>query len=278
VIDVATEPEGLFADAGGVRLHYHDLGDGPPVVALHGGGPGATAWSNFRPNLAVLTAGYRVLLVDLPQFGRSDKIRLEGPRLTLTARILLDFMDRLQISRPHFVGNSIGGQVALRLAIDHPDRVGRLVLVGSTPVQYSVFVPQPLEGIRLLRSYYEDEGPSRAKMRRVLEALVYDRTLITDEMVEERYLASAGEDLVRLHAGGPPFEQESLLPDLHRVAAPALLIWGQDDRFGALDVGLLMVRAFQNARMLLFGRCGHWAQVEHPAEFNRAMLGFLGES
>ena len=91
----------------------------------------------------------------------------------------------------------------------------------SKSVQYSVFVPQPLEGIRLLRSYYEGEGPSRAKMRRVLEALVYDRTLITDEMVEERYLASAGEDLVRLHAGGPPFEQESLLPDLHRVAAPA---------------------------------------------------------
>lgn len=278
MIDVATEPEGAFADAGGVRLHYHDVGSGPPVIALHGGGPGATAWSAFRPNLTELAAGFRVLLVDLPQFGRSDKIPLKGPRLTLTARILLDFMDRLELDRPHFVGNSIGGQVAVRLAIDHPDRVGRLVLIGSTPVQYSIFAPQPLEGIKLLRSYYEGEGPSRAKMRRLLETLVYDRTAITDEMVEERYLASAGEDLVRLHAAGPPFELESLLADLHRVAAPTLLVWGQDDRFGALDVGLLMVRAFPDARMLIFGRCGHWAQIERAAEFNRAVLGFLDET
>jgi pimeloyl-ACP methyl ester carboxylesterase len=278
VIDVAVEPEGLFADADGVSIHYHDVGSGEAVIALHGGGPGASSWSAFRPNLNALASGYRMLLVDLPQFGRSEKIRLEGPRLTMSARILLAFMDRLGVQRPHFIGNSIGGQVALRLAIDHPDRVGRLVLIGSTPVQYSVFVPQPLEGIKLLRSYYEGDGPSLAKMRHLLETLVYDRKAITDEMVEERYQASASEDLLRLHAGGPPFEQESLLADLHRVTSPALLVWGQDDRFGALDVGLLMVRAFADARMLIFGRCGHWAQVEHAEEFNRAVLGFLGET
>jgi 4,5:9,10-diseco-3-hydroxy-5,9,17-trioxoandrosta-1(10),2-diene-4-oate hydrolase len=278
VIDVATEPEGLFADAAGVRIHYHDVGSGPAVIALHGGGPGATAWSAFRSNLNELAAEYRMLLVDLPQFGRSDKIHLNGPRLTMTARILLALMDGLGLDRPHFIGNSIGGQVAVRLAIDHPDRVGRLVLIGSTPIQYSVFVPQPLEGIKLLRSYYEGEGPTREKMRYLLETLVFDRKAVTDEMVEERFRASAGEDLVRLHAGGPPFEHESLLADLQRVKAPSLLVWGQDDRFGALDIGLLMVRAFADARMLIFGRCGHWAQVEHAAEFNQAVLGFLTET
>jgi len=274
-MQVGVEPAGHFVDAAGVRMHYHDLGLGPTVIGLHGGGPGATSWTAFRPNMDALAASHRLLLVDLPQFGGSDKIRLNGPRLTESARILLDFMDAIGLERAHFVGNSIGGQVAVRLAISHPERVERLVLIGSTPTQYSVFVPQPLEGIKLLRGYYEGEGPTRAKMRQILESLVYDRSRITDEMVDERFHASSTEDLLRLHQNGPPFQQESLLAELHRLAAPTLLVWGQDDRFGALDVGLLLLRAFQNARMLIFGKCGHWAQIEHAEEFNRAVLDFL---
>jgi 4,5:9,10-diseco-3-hydroxy-5,9,17-trioxoandrosta-1(10),2-diene-4-oate hydrolase len=186
-------------------------------------------------------------------------------------------MDELGVERADFVGNSMGGQVAARLGIDAPERMRRLVMIGSTPVPYTAFVPQPLEGIKLLRSYYAGEGPSRDKMRRLLETIVYDSSALTDEIVDARYQASIDPELVQLQAGGNLFEPENLLADLPRLKAPTLLVWGQDDRFGALDAGFLMLRAFPDARMHVFGRCGHWAQVERADEFNRLVLDFLDQ-
>lgn len=263
------------ADAAGVRLHYHDVGEGPPVVLLHGGGPGAGSWDNFARNTPAFAERHRLLLVDMPQFGRSAKVPLGGPRLTRTADILLALLDGLGVERADFVGNSMGGQVAARLAINAPDRIRRLVLIGSAPIPYATMVPQPLEGIKLLRDYYAGDGPSTVKMRRLLETIVHDRSIVTDPIVEARYRASIDPDLVRLQAAGNLFEPENLLGELDRVLAPTLIVWGQDDRFGALDVGLFMLRAFRDARMHVFGHCGHWAQVERADEFNRLVLDFL---
>lgn len=270
-----TEPPGALVEAGGMTIHYHDIGRGDPVVGLHGGGPGASSWSNFRLNIPAMSDHHRLLLVDMPQFGGSSKVPLNGPRLTRSAEVLLAFLDAIDVPSAHFVGNSMGGQVAMRIAIDHPERVRRLVLIGSTPVPFSTHVPQPLEGIKMLRSYYAGEGPSIEKMRRIAEALVSDASLVTDQAVEERFRASMDPELLRLHNGGPMFEQEHLLGVLDRVKAPSLLVWGQDDRFGALDVGLLMLRAFQDARMHIFARTGHWVQVERRAEFDQLVVSFL---
>lgn len=269
------EPKGTLIEAGALQVHYHDIGRGSPIVGLHGAGPGATAWSNFRFSIPALSDHHRLLLVDMPQFGGSSKVPLNGPRLTRIADVLLAFMDALGVPQADFVGNSMGGQAAMRLAIDHPARVRRLVLIGSTPVPFSSHVPQPLEGIALLRGYYAGEGPTPAKMRRIMEALVSDASLVSDAAVEERFQASVDPELLQMHAAGNLFEQEHLLGVLDRVTAPTLLIWGQDDRFGALDVGLLMLRAFRDARMHIFGRTGHWAQVERRAEFERLVLSFL---
>jgi pimeloyl-ACP methyl ester carboxylesterase len=267
-------PESKFIEAGGVKLHYHEGGSGYPLICLHGGGPGASSWSNFKSNFDALKQHYRTILVDMPDYGRSDKPRVPSNWLAFVARVLNDFMSKLDIKQAHFIGNSMGGQSTIKLAIDYPDRVNRFVIIGSTPVKVTVFQPMPLEAIRNIIQYYQGDGPSPQKMRQLIQSLTYDHQFITDELVQERFEASAAPDSVALFRDYfPPLED--LYPELTRVKAKALIIWGQDDRAGALDVGLLMLRQFQDARMYTFAKCGHWAQVEHRDEFNRVVLQFF---
>lgn len=271
-----TEPEGLYADAGGVRVHYHEFAperEGTPIICLHGGGPGATSWSNFSGNVEALSAQARTLLVDLPQYGRSDRVVIEGGRQAFSARVLVDFMAGLGIESANFVGNSMGGQIALKLAADAPQRAACIVIVGSTPVT-SVFVPSPAEGVRLIRDYYKDDGPSPRKMRAVIEALVYDHSHITDELVLERYEASAEPENVKLFTEHPP-TREDLTEDMKRVQSPVLILWGQEDRAGPIDVGLQLLRLLPDAELFAFSRCGHWVQVERQAAFDHLVTDFF---
>ena len=145
---------GRFAQAGAVRIHYGEAGTGPPVICLHGTGPGADAWTNFRLNAGALADHHRTLLVDLPRFGRSEKVVVKGPRLDYLSGAIRALLDALGIQRAHFVGNSMGGQVALKLAIDTPERVGRMVLVAPAPIGHSVFAPMPTETVRMIADYY----------------------------------------------------------------------------------------------------------------------------
>jgi pimeloyl-ACP methyl ester carboxylesterase len=263
-----------YVQAGNVRVHYNEVGSGYPVICLHGAGPGASSWSNFRDNVGPISERYRALLVDMPQYGKSDKIVIEGPRLTYLAEVLRAYMDALGIEQAHFVGNSMGGQAAIKLAIDAPDRVNRLVVIGSTPVSQSLFCPMPLEGIKMIGNYYRGQGPSLEKMRELIQTLLFDPSFMTEAVLHERYEASIDPDVVRIMSSSPP-GREDLWDQLQRVQARTLIVWGLDDRFGALDIGLLMTRRFQDARMHIFSRCGHWAQVEHAHEFNRLVLDFL---
>ncbi len=272
VIDEASTSK--YARAGEIRLHYNEVGAGEPVIMLHGAGPGASSWSNFKRNVEAFSDRYRCLLVDMPQFGQSDKPIIQGGRQSHGARALRAFMDELGIEKARFVGNSMGGQAAIKLAIDAPERVQKLVVIGSTPVSHSIFAPMPLEGIKLISGYYKGTGPSVEKMRTLLETLVYDPTTVTDDLVRERYESSIDPEIVAVNTNHPP-TKEDFSDQLHRVACPTLLVWGMEDRFGALDIGMLMAKKFQDARMLLFGNCGHSAQMEHAAEFNRHVLAFL---
>jgi pimeloyl-ACP methyl ester carboxylesterase len=267
-------PESKFIQAGEVKLHYQEGGSGYPLICLHGGGPGASGWSNFKGNFPELCRHYRTILVDMPDYGRSDKPRVASNWLAFVARALKEFMDKLDIKRAHFIGNSMGGQATIKLAIDHPDKVDRFVIIGSTPIKVTVFQPMPLEAIRNIIEYYQGEGPSPAKMRQLIKSLTWDHSFITDALVKERYEASAAPDSVALFRDYfPPLED--LYMEIPRVKSKALIIWGQDDRAGAMDVGLIMLRQFQDARMYIFSKCGHWAQVEHRDEFNRVVLQFL---
>ena len=269
------EPEGKFAQAGKIKIHYHEFGSGYPLICIHGAGPGATALSNFKGNYGELSKHFRTILMDMPQYGKSDKPFIDGGRLGFLARATYDFMEALGIKKAHILGNSMGGQAGLKLAIDYPDKLNRIAVIGSSPIRAgSIFQPMPLEGIRAIRNYYRGEGPTRAKMRQVLESLVCNSSLITDELVQERYEASMDPEAVEVFKKGGA-DSEDLYFELPQVKSKTLLLWGQDDKAGALDVALLMLRRLQDARLYLFPRCGHWAQVEHREEFNRVVIQFF---
>ena len=185
-------------------------------------------------------------------------------------------MDALGIERAHFVGNSMGGQVALKIAIDTPERVGRMVLVAPAPIAHSVFAPMPTETVRMIADYYAGEGPSLDKMRLLMRSLVYDPASLSEEIVRARYQASIDPETIAANKG-PHWAHQSLEHELDRARCPVLLVWGQDDRASPLDHALVMLRKMAQARLHVFGRCGHSVQLEHPAEFNRLALDFLAE-
>ena len=268
-------PGSKMIDAGGVRLHYNDIGEGPPVVCLHGGGPGASGWSNFSENVPALKAKFRLLLVDMPQFGRSEKVVFKEGRLTYVSRVLKDFLDKVSIPRAHFIGNSMGAQTAFRFAIDYPERIGRLVAMGNGAVSDTVFSPRPTEGIKLIRDFYKGEGPSPQKLRQLISTLVYDASFLTEALLAERYAAASDPETVALWSKNPP-QNEELGAALAKVLCPTLLVWGIEDRFSPVEGGLALLKRLKDARLHVFAQCGHWAQVEKAREFERLTLDFLG--
>src|SRR5258707_2780768 len=192
-----------FADAGGMRLHYHEAGPpgpasaGTPVVLLHGGGPGGSAWSNFGRNLAVFAARFRTLMIDQPGFGRPAKPPVTGHYFTFAAEALAGLLDKLGIGQEHLVGNSLGGGTAVRFALRYPRRVGRLVLMGPGGLSLNVFAPDPTEGVGRLAQFPAAPGPSREKMAAFLRTLVFDQRLVTDELIDERYAAASEPESLR---------------------------------------------------------------------------------
>lgn len=268
-------------DVGGFRLHHYEQGTGEAVVMLHGGGPGASAWSNFGPNLPVFAKRFRTLLVDQPGFGGSDKPEIDRHFFSFSADALARLLDERGIERAHVVGNSLGGGTAVRFALDHPDRAGRLVLMAPGGLNLGVFAPDPTEGIKRLYQFAAPPGPSRDKLAAFLRTLVHDQSLVTDELVDERYANASDQESLRgmasMGASFARFPEEGMLwREAHRLRQRVLLVWGREDRVNPLDGALVALKQIPRAQLHVFGRCGHWAQLEKFAEFNRLCTDFLG--
>jgi 4,5:9,10-diseco-3-hydroxy-5,9,17-trioxoandrosta-1(10),2-diene-4-oate hydrolase len=266
-----------------IRLHYHEDGDGPAVVMLHGGGPGASGLSNFGRNLPVFAKRYRTILVDQPGFGDSDKPEITKQYFTFAADALVALLDKLGVERAHLVGNSLGGGTAVRFALNYPDRAGRLVLMAPGGLSLNVFSPDPTEGIKRLYAFAAPPGPTKEKLAEFLKALVFNQELITDELVEERFrVASDPESLRAMASMGASFTRPETAQDgmlwreAYRLRQRVLLIWGREDRVNPLDGALAALKLIPRAELHVFGRCGHWAQLERFDEFNRLAMDFLG--
>lgn len=261
-------------------LHYYEAGTGEPVVMLHGGGPGASALSNFGPNLPVFAKQYRTILVDQPGFGQSDKSEITSQYFTFSADALKNLLDELGVERAHIVGNSLGGGTAVRFALRYPDRAGRLVLMAPGGLNLGVFAPDPTEGIKKLYRFAAPPGPSKEKLADFLRTLVFDPALVTDELVAERFaVASAPESLQAMASMGASFarwpEEGMLWREAHNLRQRVLLVWGREDRVNPLDGALVALKLIPRAQLHVFGRCGHWAQLEKFAEFNRLTMDFI---
>jgi len=225
----------------------------------------------------MLQAGYRVILMDCPGWGKSDPIVCTGSRSDLNGRALKGLLDAVGLDKVHIIGNSMGGHSAVAFAMANPKRVGKLVLMGGGTGGPSQFVPMPTEGIKLIQALYRE--PSVENLKRMMAVFVYDSSGLTEELYQTRLdnmLARRDhlENFVKSHAANPK-QFTDYGPRLGEIAAPALIIWGRDDRFVPMDVGLRLVWGMQNAEMHIFNRCGHWAQWEHAEKFNRMVLDFL---
>jgi 4,5:9,10-diseco-3-hydroxy-5,9,17-trioxoandrosta-1(10),2-diene-4-oate hydrolase len=279
------EPEGKYVQAGSLNLHYHEAGaeHAETVILLHGGGPGASAWSNFGRNLPEFAKQYRTIAVDQPGFGRSDKPAEHPQYFRHSADAVAGLMDALGIERAHFVGNSLGGGAAVRFALNHGKRAGRLVLMGPGGLSVNLFAPDPTEGVKNLGRF--GAKPSRERMEAFLRIMVHDQALITDELIDERFAAAnTPESLAAMRAMGKSFahpetyEEGMLWREAHRLRQRVLLIWGREDRVNPLDGALVALKTIPRAQLHVFGGCGHWAQLEKFDEFNRLALDFLGSS
>lgn len=263
-----------YARVGDIRLHYNEAGTGPAVVMLHGGGPGASGWSNFQRNIHAFSERHRTLLVDMPGWGKSDSVIATEPRSQLTARAVCGLLDALGIDRASLVGNSMGGAASINFAIDFPDRIDKLVVMGSAGAGQSIFVPQPTEGIRVLSEVFDN--PTADGMRRLINLMVYDASFLTEDLLQGRLQAALnpGHQEARKKSTNA---QRNFAADLPKIKARTLIIWGRDDRVVPLDTGLRLLWAIPGAQMHVFGQCGHWAQFEHADEFNRLVIDFLAQ-
>ncbi|MNZ61129.1 2-hydroxy-6-oxo-6-phenylhexa-2,4-dienoate hydrolase [compost metagenome] len=268
-----------FAQVGDLRLHYNDVGEGEVVIMLHGSGAGATGWANFHRNVdAFVAAGYRVILLDCPGFGKSDPILTAEPRFVVNARYTKGLMDALDIDKAHLVGNSMGGGSALAFAVEFPERLGKLILMGAGGVgKTSLFTPLPMEGIKLLFQVYRE--PTLDNLKKMLNVFVYDASALTEELVQlrlnsilanpqhlENFLKSV--ELSQFNFG----DFSANLPD---IKAKTLITWGRDDRFVPIDWSLKLLNGIPDSRLHVFSQCGHWAQWEHAEAFNRLVIDFL---
>jgi 4,5:9,10-diseco-3-hydroxy-5,9,17-trioxoandrosta-1(10),2-diene-4-oate hydrolase len=266
---------------GNRRIHLHESGAGAPVLMLHGGGPGASGLSNYVRNVEALSRRFRVLVPDLPGYGQSSKGVDPADPFGDLAGAMLGLLDALDIERVHVVGNSLGGACALRMALEAPQRVGRLVLMG--PGGIGVSQGTPTDGLKRLLGYYAGEGPTFDKLRRfICEDLVYDASQVSDAVLQERYASSIDPEVIAnppLRAPKDPeaFKRMDLLldPRLPQLTHPTLVMWGTEDRVNRPSGAAALQQRMQACDSVLFSRTGHWVQWERPAEFNAFVAGFL---
>lgn len=259
--------------AGPYRVHYHDAGEGPAVIMLHGGGPGASGWANFHANFAPFAEKHRTVLVDMLSFGRSETVVFDTEAATtVRARAIRDLMDALGIERASFLGNSMGGSVAMAFAVDYPERVDRLVLMGASGMTRTVLFTQPTEGHRRLRD--ASANPTLEAMQALADVMLFDPTLLSQEVLEARVRAAndPGRREAAARSTAPWRDQTN---EFSQIRARTLIVWGREDRVNPLEIGLLLLREIPDSRLHVFRDCGHWAQLEHPEEFNRIALDFL---
>jgi 4,5:9,10-diseco-3-hydroxy-5,9,17-trioxoandrosta-1(10),2-diene-4-oate hydrolase len=270
----------------GRPIFVAETGSGPAVVMLHGGGPGASGVSNYSRNIDALAQQFRVIVPDMPGYGRSVKHVDQDDPFGYLADMIRGLLDELGIDTAYLVGNSYGGAAALRLALDTPHRVGKLVLMGPGGIGTTRGVPTP--GLKSLLSYYGGDGPSRDKLQEFIRNyLVYDGASVPDELIDLRYAASIDPEVV----ANPPLRRPSgptalrtlwrmdLTRDkrLKQLTTPTLVLWGRDDKVNRPAGGPMLVNLMPNAELVMTSRTGHWMQWERAELFNRLVSDFLGK-
>jgi 4,5:9,10-diseco-3-hydroxy-5,9,17-trioxoandrosta-1(10),2-diene-4-oate hydrolase len=263
-----------LVDASGVKIHYHEAGEGPALIMVPGTGPGASAWGQNRYNIEGLAKRFRVILYNPPPVGQSDKTLVsDAPRHSFYSGILRDFMDALGIEKAHFCGGSPGAPQVMKLALNSPERVDRLVLQCVIGMGVSYFTPAPWEGARLTQVVGRD--PSYENVLATIDAMVPREDHRSEVLFNDRFRAAsdAETNAARAKITGP---MEDLTPHLTKISQPTLVIWGLEERDVPLDYAFRLARTIPDCRLHIFGGgTGHFPQFERPGEFNQLLTTFL---
>ncbi|MCL1913034.1 MAG: alpha/beta fold hydrolase [Eubacteriaceae bacterium] len=260
---------------GSFKTNYHDYGAGEPVLLIHGSGPGVSSWANWGKVMPKLSANRRVLAIDMLGFGYTD--RPEGAEYTMAVWIkqAIDFIDAMGLGQVDLVGNSFGGALAIALAVEYPEKVRKLVLMGSMGVEFPITF-----GLDSVWGY----TPSLENMRALLDLFAYDREIINDDLAKMRYEASILPGFQESFSAMFPVPRQYWVESMARNEAkipgikhPALIIHGREDQVIPIDTSLKLFSLIEDAQLHIFGRCGHWTQIEHTDKFVELLENFLAE-
>ncbi|MBS4752131.1 alpha/beta fold hydrolase [Nocardioides sp. zg-ZUI104] len=273
--DYATDPFFGLGDewletAPGELTHYHDVGQGEPVLFLHGSGTGVTAAANWWLNLPALSAQVRCIAIDSIGYGQTVVAPGTEYGIREWVRHAVRVLDALGIEKTWIVGNSLGGWLAFQFAIDFPERLLGIVSMGTG-------------GAKLTKALAGHSNPvlTEAGIRKTLETFVVDKTLVTDELVTLRYhsaLNDTASDRLAEVVAARDRDREALPLDfdvLSRLEVPVLLIHGVQDVVIPVSRTWELLGVLPHADAHIFSQCGHWSQVERAEEFNRVVLAWL---
>lgn len=273
----ASSPEiGSRVTAGGIETNVHLAGSGRPILLLHGSGPGVSAWANWRLVIPELARDFRVIAPDVVGYGFTDRPAGIRYDLDLWVRHVVGLLDALALDSVGVVGNSFGGALALHLADRHPARVSRLVLMGAVGVPFAL-----TPGLDRAWGY----EPSVERMRELLDTFAFDRSLVTDELATLRYQASLRPGVQEAYAAMFPAPRQRWIDllalgeeKLRALPHEALVIHGREDRIIPVESSFRTALAIPRAQLHVFGRCGHWTQIEQRPRFVALVRSFFSEA
>lgn len=260
----------------GRRTHYHDVGAGFPALLIHGSGPGVSAFANWRLNMPELAKQCRVIAPDMAGFGATERFVTDRYRMATWVEHLRGLMDALELEQVDLVGNSFGGGLALQFAHAYPKRVRRMVLMGAVGVSFPL-----TKGLDQVWAY----EPSLANMRKLLDLLAYDKSLVNEELVKLRHAVANRPGVQESFAAMFPSPRQRWIDELasdpealRQLDIDTLIVHGRDDEVIPLQASLDILNLMPNCQLHVFGRCGHWVQIEHADRFNRLVTDFLNEN
>ena len=272
-------PETRIALDDEMSINTIDHGSGFPVVFIHGLGADHHQWND---NIPAFAERFRVLALDFPGHGKSDRVSGYDYGIPKNVEALLRFLDERQIERAVLIGNSMGGQVALYTALHHPERVERLILVDAAGGRS---FPRWKQRIARIGTHPAVVGLLDPDVAGTLDGLVVQRRQdapITNEMkakivhdLDQARSRRAYLEVVQVHLES--IFAHDLSEDLHRIDRPALIVWGTHDLLVPVTHAIQLRRRLPRSRIVFFGGAGHVPSLEEPERFNRIALRYLGD-
>lgn len=273
--------EDQYIRIGNVDTRYWQAGaTGTPVVLLHGIGCSVLEW---QKNIEALAASHRVYALDLVGMGLSDKPSDESYSLRRIAQFVLEFMITLKLARAHLVGNSLGGRLAIECALIAPERLLSIALIAPAGIGRKTLINFRLASVPILGELLTIAN--RFGLRMLWRLAVFNRELITPELVEAKYqlakqpgAQSAFLKTLRGFVGFTGFDKDqvkALQAALPNIETPTQVIWGRQDNLLPFDQASILSRLLPNVQVQVFNNCGHVPQFEMPERVNSLLLGFF---